>query len=300
MKYLLLLLLLLLPIYVYSIDSSDLDLWKNKRQFTPTKSLAMAGAQNIGANKTDAAYLNPATLITKDKKYMMSLDTQYSNSEIPTQFMISAVDSRTSVVAGGAYVSYYDYNKKENSKTVNYNALQVGLSYAYPIAGGLVLGIAGRYYKYKKDDKNYIHTATFDLGMTYRFSPYVKIGVVGYNLTNLDYIETPMSVVSGFSIGDDDIFLLNFDFVANFSAPDIYDKSGSAAYEYHTGIQVTPVEGFSVLAGYEVNKVLDENFWSLGTEIFIPESRVELTGAYLQSTSKKSNKYFSFSLRLYF
>ncbi len=298
MRYLLL--LLLLPLSIYSINPENPDFWKNQRRFTPTKSLAMAGAQNIGANRTDAAYLNPATLITKDRKYMMSLDAQYTNSETPTQFMISAVDSRTSAVAGGAYVSYYNYNREENSKTVNYNALQIGLSYAYPITGGLVLGIAGRYYKYQKDDKNYIHTGTFDVGMTYRFSPYVKIGVVGYNLTNLDYIETPMSVVSGFSIGDDDMFLLNFDFVADFSAPGIYGKSGSAAYEYHTGLQVTPADGFSVLAGYEVNKVLDENFWSLGTEIFIPESRVELTGAYLQSTSKKSNKYFSFSLRLYF
>lgn len=298
MKYLLL--LLLFPVYVYSINSSDPDLWKNQRRFTPTKSLAMAGAQNIGANKTDAAYLNPATLITKDKKYMMSFDAQYSNSAIPTQFMISAVDSRTSAVAGGTYVSYYNYNVKEGSKTVNYNALQIGLSYAYPITGGLVLGIAGRYYKYQKDDKNYIHTGTFDLGMTYRFSPYIKIGVVGYNLTNLDYIETPMSLVSGFSIGDDDMFLINFDFVADFSAPKIYGKSGSAAYEYHTGIQVTPTDGFSLLAGYEINKVLDENFWSAGVEIFIPESRVELTSAYLQSTSKKSDKHFSFSLRLYF
>jgi opacity protein-like surface antigen len=214
--------------------------------------------------------------------------------------MISAVDSRTSSVAGGAYVGYYNYNVEDGNKTVNYNALQIGLSYAYPIMGGLVLGIGGRYYKYQKDDENYLHSVTFDLGMTYRFSPYIKIGVVGYNLANLDYIETPMSIVSGISVGDDEMFLINFDFVADFSAPKIYDKSGSATYEYHTGIQVTPTDGFSILAGYEINKVLDENFWSLGTEIFVPESRVELTTAYLQSTSKESNKYFSFSLRLYF
>jgi len=216
--------LLFTPIFLYSWNIKDPDLWKYERRYLPTKSLAMAGAQNIGANKTDAAFLNPATLITKDKKYMISFDAQYTDSDVPTQFMISAVDSRTSKVAGGAYVNYYNYNKKEGLKTVNYNALQVGLSYAYPISGGLVIGLGGRYYKFQKADKNYIHTGTFDVGMTYRFSPYVKIGVVGYNLTNLSYVETPMTVVSGFSVGSDDMFVINFDFVADFSAPEIYEN----------------------------------------------------------------------------
>ena len=110
------------------------------------------------------------------------------------------------------------------------------------------------YLEYNKEDSNYIRTGTFDLGLTYRISPYIKLGVAGYNLTNLDYVETPMQIVTGFSVGDDEFFLLNFDFVSDFSAPEIYGKSGDALYEYHVGVQVTPSEGFSLLAGYEINK----------------------------------------------
>lgn len=296
MKYLIM--LFLISNYVFAASFSDSDLWKNQRRYMPTKALAMAGAQNIGANKTDAAFMNPATLITKDKKYMISFDTLYTNSDTPTQFMLSAVDSRTTTVAGGAYVSYYSYDKDIEGKKVNYNTMQVGLSYAYPVLGGLILGIGGRYYKFQQGDET-AHEVTFDLGITYQFSPYVKIGVVGYNLADLDYVETPMSVVSGISVGDDNFFTINFDFVADFSASKIYGKSDSALYEYHTGVQVTPMEGFSLLGGYEINKILDENFFSLGFEWFIPESRVEFAFAYLKSTST-TKKDFSFSIKLYF
>ena len=100
-----------ISVSIFSFD--EVDLWKGERKFIPAKALATAGAQNIGATKTEAAYLNPATLVTKDRKYMMGFDASYTDSDVPTEFIVSAVDSRTSMVAGGAYVSYYNYNRKK-------------------------------------------------------------------------------------------------------------------------------------------------------------------------------------------
>ena len=301
MKIYILAIFLILSSHLFSATYEDIDdLWYGKKRFTPAKSLAMSGAENVGANRSEAAFLNPATLITKEKKYIIGFDAQYSSDSIPTQMMVSAVDSRTSILAGGAYASYYTYSKKVNGKTVNYSNLQVGLSYAYPIMGGLVLGIGGRYLKYTKNDDNYIHTVTFDLGATYSFSPYVKIGVVGYNLTNIDNIEAPMRMAGGISVGDEKLFLFNFDVVADFSAPEIYHSSDSALYEYHACFEFMPTEGFSILGGYEINKILDKNYWSAGFQLFVPESRVELVTGYQQAVKGKKDKYFNFSLRLYF
>jgi opacity protein-like surface antigen len=290
---------IILILFLISVTLFSFDFWKGQRGYLPTRALAMAGAQNVCADKTDAAYLNPASLITKDKKYLMSFEGLYNNEELPTKFMASVVDTRSSIVAGGAYISYYNYDDKTSGNKINYSTLEVGLSYAYPIAGGLVAGIGGRYYKFKKsDDTN--HAFSVDLGLTYRFSPYVKIGVVAYNLTKLDYPETPFKVVSGISLGDASSFLFNFDLVADFSASEIYEnKTNTVYYEYHAGVKFTPTDGLALMGGYEINKVLDDNFWSLGLEWFLPQSRVELAISYLQSTTT-SDKNFSFSFGLYF
>ncbi len=271
-------------------------------EYTPVRALAMSGAHRASATKTDAAYINPAALISLGKKYIVDLAWQYGGDFAPNNISSSVIDTKTSDVAGGLYVNYFtkDISVEGQEKDDTYDNLQFGLNYAYLISGGLVFGISGKYFKYKKNDENYFHSATLDLGFVYHFSPYIKLAVVGYNLTYIDKPEAPLQVATGLMIGDDESISANFDVVADFTAPDVQKKDATALYKYQFGVKVTPIFGLSFMGGYQIDNISKQNFWSVGGEYLIPETRMEFLVGYSQSTSDDNNKIIGTSIRLFF
>ncbi len=270
--------------------------------YLPVRALAMSGAHRASATKTDAAYVNPAALISLGKKYIVDLSWQYGGDFAPNNISTSVIDTKTSDVAGGLYFNYFskDISVEGQEKDDTYDNLQAGLSYAYLISGGLVFGVNGKYFKYQKNDENYLHTATLDLGFVYHFSQYVKLAIVGYNLTYIDKPEAPLQLATGVMVGDDESISINFDVVADFSAPDFQKKDATALYKYQFGAKITPIFGLSFMGGYQIDNISKQNFWSVGGEYLIPETRMEFLVGYTQSTSEDNNKIIGTSIRLYF
>lgn len=289
-----LIILLILPATLFGLEEYT------PREYTPTRTLSVAGANRAAASKTDAAYINPAAMISIGQKYMIDLSFQYGGDHTPNNLSAAAVDTKTSAVGGGLFINYYDkdiaVDGQEDDDT--YKGFATGISYAYPL-GALVAGMNVKYLKYEKNDDNTLHTVTFDLALMYQFSEYVKAAVIGYNLTALENEQAPLSAALGVMLGDEKSIVLTFDMVADFDAPDLQDKDATALFKYSFGGRLTPFDGFTLMGGYQIDQVIDQNFWAMGVEYTIPTSRLEANFGYLQSTSDDSNRIFSFSFKIY-
>ncbi|MBN2693599.1 hypothetical protein JXR93_02965 [bacterium] len=268
--------------------------------FTPTRALSMGGAQRAGSTKTDSAQLNPAAMISLGKKYIIDTTFQYGWDLSPNYFSGAIIDTRTSNIGGSLYSNYFTKDiTNDLGAEDNYTFLTIGLGYAYPVSDSIVFGITGKYLKFQKNDENELHKGTFDLGLLIHFSSFIKLAVVGYNLTYIDEEAAPMQLGFGFFLGEEEMLGLEFDVLADFTAPEIQDKDETALFSYSLGIRLNPIDGLAFMAGYKMDYIKDENFWSLGLEYLVPKSRLEILSGYMQSTSKDSNRILSFSLRLY-
>ncbi len=268
--------------------------------FTPTRALSMGGAQRAGATKTDAAQLNPAAMISLGKKYIIDTTFQYGWDLSPNYFSGAIIDTRTSNIGGSLYTNYFTKDVTNDlGAEDNYTFLTFALGYAYPVSDSVILGLTGKYLKLKKNDENELHKGTFDLGLLIHFSKYVKLALVGYNLTYIDKEAAPMQLGAGFFLGEEELLGVEFDVLADFTAPEIQDKDESALFSYSLGVRISPIDGLAFMGGYKMDYIIDENFWSLGVEYLFPKSRLEILSGYMQSTSKDSNRILSFSLRLF-
>jgi len=289
-------LLLLLSTAIFAADTEEF--WKNKQEYMSSRTIATAGAQTASTLKNDGAYLNPAASYSVKGRFIMGLDGFYVSDGVPNQFMFSIVDSkttkRTSGLSGGSFLKFYNYTEEEDS----YSSFSTGISYAMPLFKGAILGVGGKYLKFKKNDTNYINTVTFDVGLIYMFSPYISLSVVGYNLTAIDKLEAPLAVTSAIRVTDNEMFSLEFDLTSDFSAPDFYEKNETALYKYSFGGEIKLGNDLTILAGYQIDSIIDENYFGLGVEYFIPKTRVELGFSYMQSTTS-DYQVFSFALKMY-
>lgn len=160
--------------------------------------LGFADAQRALASGNDSIYANPAGMATGR---LYSIELGYFDDLLGSdrRFNASVVDSQAGPVAGGlAYT--YSTRRPDDVPTTSDQRLEghrVELSLASPLGANAALGTTVRYLTYDRSDGNGFSGFQMDAGVQWRLWQGLSLGLVGYNLTNSDRPEMPISWGAG-------------------------------------------------------------------------------------------------------
>lgn len=279
------------------------------------RSIGMGGAQRAIADATDGIFVNPAGIVAK-KHYIIDASyswTQEANAHRPGAAII---DSVTTVV-GAAFA--YNYEHRFNSGSLGVHRLNFGLG--YNIGGILAIGLTLKYTiaERNKDayellftpedennpgaprqplDPNFSIPAlnftgvTGDIGVLFTPIQYISVAVVGYNL-----IPNPMwpefaPIAMGFgAAGHIEHLEIDFDAVLDFST------RKKVSSRFHVGAEYTIVGMVPIRAGFLVDKVGNDMFWSLGAGFRHPSFGIDF--GYRQAVERPNNRTLSLTFQYY-
>ncbi|MCA9554335.1 MAG: hypothetical protein KC933_30145 [Myxococcales bacterium] len=171
--------------------------------FEGARLMGFAEAQRALAAGNDAIYVNPAGL-AMGKVYSIELGYVDDLLGSDRRFNASLVDSQAGPVAAGLA---YTYTKRapdaEEGTTERLEGHRTELSLATLVAETAAIGVTARYVTFnRKDGEEDLPDEDFksfqiDAGFQWRVWEGLSVGVAGYNLTNSDRPELPISWGAG-------------------------------------------------------------------------------------------------------
>lgn len=261
--------------------------------------LGMGNAGLALADGPEAFFINPAGLGLLRNSYL-ELGFHFHPSAENLIFNASVADGKTNPsLAGGLSYSYYKSPRPDDGKELTVNGHIVRLGTTYRIANQLFIGAT---LKVVSLDRPFLpkHTgANLDLGLTWSFSKYVSMAIVGYNLFYKDDGEMPIAMGVGLAFQHPIGIRAAVDWVIDFqSRQKIADEVG---HELRAGLSYTIAKMFSIRAGYQFDHVRDGHFISFG--LGFKHKRFGLEGAYRQELASEplsKNRFLGFTGQLYF
>ncbi len=216
------------------------------QQWQSARLIGRTGAQRAQAGGTDALVLNPAGMAL-DKKYIIEMGYADDFRQGLRRFNVSITDGQAGPVAGGVSYTYGRTSPEDpfdGEEQLEGHRIEGGLAVAVPKLPGFAMGanLRGLFFQAintsEDSDLEDLNEFTFDVGIQWRVSEQVAIGVSGQNLTNIDREEAPLRVGGGVGVTFGD-FELEGDGVYDLFIDNVI-LSASAAY---TLSKVVPVRG---------------------------------------------------------
>jgi hypothetical protein len=270
------------------------------------RSLAMGGALRAVGNGTSAVYLNPANMALS-RLYHIEGFAQFTPEATRVLGGATVVDSLTSStrLAGGlalvAGIIDQQTEQKDAAGNVvkdaegdsiktglNRTVVDVRAAVAYPIGDRVFLGLGGRYLRVDQEgngqlgvsqvsgglaaDKGRVttvNTATFDAGVTVRFTKGVYLGVSGQNLSRPGNSLLPMMIGGGLGYTGER-FTLEADGLADL------DTWGRATLRAMVGGEYIAADHFPLRLGYRFDQGLGVHLASAGLGYTSKEFAIEL------------------------
>jgi hypothetical protein len=193
------------------------------------RSVAMGGALNATGVSTNGLFLNPANMALAGVYHFEGL-AAFSPEARRQSYGAAAVDSvlNRGHLAGGGAVNWSTMDPDGIRRS--WTDVRVGL--AYPLGEHLAIGATGRYLRVDQAlasgplgaslasdgtaGKPLFNQLTFDAGATLSFTPALRLGVVGHNLTNPGTSFAPTMLAGGFGYVSRD-FAIEADAMADFT-----------------------------------------------------------------------------------
>lgn len=279
------------------------------------RGLAMGGAQRGIADQTDGLFVNPAGLVAK-RHYIIDAGyswTQEANAHRPGAAII---DSVTTVVGAA-----FSYNFEHRGVSARLGVHRINFGLAYNIGGIFAVGVSVKYQIAERDktvydslfepedpddrtkprkpiDPNFSIPAlnftgfTGDVGVLFTPIEYISIAVTGHNLIpNPLWAEfAPIALGVG-AAGHISGLEVDVDTVIDFST------RAKPTPRVHIGAEYTIVNMVPVRAGFIVDKVGNDLFWSLGAGFRHPSFGIDF--GYRQAVERPNNRTLALTVQYY-
>ena len=208
------------------------------------RALGLAEALRAAPGSVSGVYLNPAT-ISMARVYHAGLMYQYTSRDELHMGGAGIVDSVTSrYIAAGLAVNYTGGEQRRS----DHSGWDVRLSLAGNVADTFFIGVTGRYVRVEHDlssaargpngvpalprsGSQQLDGFTFDAGAGLRFADVIRIGVVGYNLTDTGSVYAPIQLAPAISATLFDMLLIETDVVLDFTSHDDLNEEVRAGAE---------------------------------------------------------------------
>ena len=229
--------------------------------FVGTRSLGMGETLRGAATAGSGPLLNPSGM-SLTQSYNVEADYVFAHNGDNQFFHGSIVDSTSGYrVAGGLYYTYHTDNP---NGALEGHGHEVGLALSLPLGDHLSVGGTAKYFLLSGDETSVAGSTggfTYDVGITLRPASVMSLGVVGYNLRDLNVGVAPRAVGYGLALSPTDIFLIAFDGVTNLTADSPLARKGTRA---SAGIELFLAKKFIIRAGGGYDGITQNGFFTAG------------------------------------
>lgn len=262
------------------------------------RGIGMGGAERATATNVDALFLNPAGM-SMVKHYVVEGDYSYNQAGNDHRPTASLIDSDTTVVAAG---SSYNFERRFNSGYLTLHRVHFALSYAISI---ISIGVGVKYQNAtrpvpppsgtKAVDYSLIPTpvnnysgVTGDIGVVVTPIQQLSLAAIGYNLIPTGkggHEFAPLAFGAGAAAHLFSALELDADAVVDFHS--LLSKQ----IRLHFGGEYTIVNIVPVRAGFIVDRIGGDNFWSIGAGYTHPRFGIDV--GFRQAVALPKNRTFS-------
>jgi hypothetical protein len=194
--------------------------------FVATRSLGMGETLRGAATSGTGPLLNPSGM-TLTQSYNVEADYAFARTGDNNYLHASIVDSTSGYkLAGGLYYTYH-WDSPDGSSGHGH---EVGLALALPFGEHVSIGATGKYFRLSGDQVSPGADAngfTYDVGITLRPANVFSLGVVGYNLRDMNVGVAPRAIGYGAALSPTDFLLIAVDGVTNLTADTPLPRKGT-------------------------------------------------------------------------
>jgi len=257
---------------------------------------ALGDAYSSIATGNEALYFNPAGMSLYINRYNLDVGWAYNPTSGLNQFNASIVDSSTTAPLGVGVAFSYFFGHTVPEPQQDSRGYRIDLGISYPM--GTKKALVGLDMKYANMDINSnrvnLNSFTFDTGMLFAPSPYVRMSVVGRNLINTGSRTLPYQSVVGISAGKEPTFWISADVTTNYFKPtwdDIF-------FQYAAGAEFFLGKVVALRAGYLYDGAnYHQQFVSAG--LGIVTEKVGFSMTYKQNVVTTDDRYMYLVLNIY-
>ncbi|MCB0326579.1 MAG: hypothetical protein KDD52_03080 [Bdellovibrionales bacterium] len=274
------------PSHAQSITTSDLS----ANFFNLGDALSFGSAHRALANNAQAVLYNPAGITQLQGQMLARFDYASIGMSDSNAFAISMVDFQTSKsVAYG--VAYYRDNPNIGGNQASVN--QVLLSGGKKM-GSFLIGASAKGYWVNIDNPllEGPKGIDMDLGLLFQPMPILSVAFTAYNLIQGQSIEEfPFMLAGGIAFKLADEFTITADLTKDFKTPN------TSSINSYFGAEFLASPKIALRAGYAIDKVRNNDFYSLGLQAGSSNAKILFT--FSQRLSPKSEVYAA-SVEFYF
>lgn len=190
------------PILLLLVTASGIALPQTgaAQSFEGARLLSLGGAQRALSAGNDSIYINPAGLALA-RSYALELNYLDDLRGGDRRFNGSVVDSQAGPISGGIAYTYIGRRPEDGGEEDRLAGHRVDVALALPVADTAAIGVTARYLTFDRTrgdvEQGGFRYFTIDAGLQWRIVDGLAIGIAGYNLTNPDQDETPISFGGG-------------------------------------------------------------------------------------------------------
>lgn len=234
------------------------------RDFVGARAVAMSAGRGV-ATGNEAIFLNPAGLGAA-QRYTAQLDYNHATGSAGGNgVVISVADSVSNPRFPGGVAYRYLSTGEGPDETRGWIT---DLAFGYVFTPNIVFGVRGSYLSYTEGDEN-VRRITGDVGTMFLLSR-LSLGLVGYNLINVDSPQAPRGFGAGVAFGDDFTFRVAADYRLDFLLDDTPVHSYSVGGEYL-------LANFPLRFGHEWDNFRQTRYWSGGLGIVLQQFGIDLS-----------------------
>jgi hypothetical protein len=229
--------------------------------FVGTRSLGMGETLRGAATAGTGPLLNPSGM-SLTQSYNIEADYFFAHNGDNNYLHASIVDSTSGYkVAGGLYYTYHSDNP---DGALQGHGHEVGLALALPFGEHVSVGATAKYFRLSGDQTSISGDTggfTYDVGVTLRPANVLSVGVVGYNLRDLNVGVAPQAIGYGAALSPTDFLLIAVDGVTNLTADPPLPRKGTRV---SGGVELFLAKKVVLRAGGGYDGVTQNGFFTAG------------------------------------
>ena len=266
--------------------------------FVGTRSLGMGETLRGAATSGTGPLLNPSGM-SLTQQYNVEADYFFAHNGDNQNLHASIVDSTSGYkVAGGLYYTYHSDNPDGPSEGHGH---EVGLALSVPFGEHVFVGATGKYFWLSGDQVSPGGESkgfTYDVGITLRPANVFSLGVVGYNLRDLNDAVAPQAVGYGAALSPTDFLLIAVDGVTNLTADAPLPRKGTRA---SAGVELFLAKKVALRAGGGYDGITQNGFFTAGLSAVSEAGALDfgLRQDVVQRGSEPRDTIFGASFRLF-
>ena len=228
--------------------------------FVGTRSLGMGETLRGAATAGTGPLLNPSGM-SLTQQYNIEADYFFARNGDNNYLHASIVDSTSGYkVAGGLYYTYHSDNPTGSSG----HGHEVGLALSLPFGEAVAIGATAKYFRLSGDQVSLAGETggfTYDVGVTLRPAKVFSLGVVGYNLHDLNVGVAPQAIGYGAVLEAADFLVIAVDGVTNLTADPPLPRKGTRA---SAGVELFLAKKVALRAGGGYDGITQNGFFTAG------------------------------------